>query len=143
MTTHADRTPAAYVLPGFPGPTIRDTEPDRAGALLDELDSLITELDSAIGDQNTARLVLADAELELSVIEASLTLTTEGKNEAERKARLVLALRDDGGYQTLASAAREARAAVHDTERRLTVIKERCRLVRAALALAAGAGGLS
>ena len=120
-------------------PTVRDPDAlDPTGALLDELDSLIAELDAALGDHNAGRTVVADAELELSIIEASLTLTTEGRNEAERKARLVLALREDGGYQALAAAAREARATIHQAERRLTVVKERCRLVRAALAAALG-----
>jgi hypothetical protein len=119
---------------------------DRAGALLDELDSLISDLDAAIGDQYAARAVLADAELEMSVIEASITLDTTGPNETARKAAVTLALRQDPGYAELARTAREARTALHDADRRYQVIKARCGLVRAALALLtapapAGAGG--
>ena len=109
-----------------------------AHALLETLDALIGELDSALADAGTARLVVSDAEAEMAIIEASLTLDIEGKNETERKARLVLALRDDGGYQELARTARDARTALFQAERRLTVTKARIGLVRTALAVIAG-----
>src|SRR5436190_2135752 len=100
MTHHSpDHVPAVCV----------PADADRAGALLDELDDLITLIDSVMQDQIAARVVLTDAEIEQAIIEAELTLTVEGKNETERKARLTLALRDDAAYQTHASAAREAR----------------------------------
>lgn len=108
---------------------------DRAGCLLDELDSFIAELDDIMRDQAAARLVIGDAESEQAIIEASLTLTTDGKNEAARKAALTLALAEDAGYQRLAAVVREARAALFDADRRLSVVKARMALVRAALAL--------
>lgn len=119
-------------------PLVVERVHDHGGALLDELNTLIADLDAVLADQSAARLTIADAEAEMSLIEASLALTTEGKNESERKARLTLALRDDAGYQELARVARDSRAALYDADRRLAVIKERCRLVRAALALLTG-----
>ena len=113
-------------------PTI-SIDADHAGRLLDELDDLISLIDSVIGDQCAARAVLADAEMEQAIIEAEHTLSVEGKNETERKARLTLTLRDDAAYQTHAAAAREARAALHQCDRRLTVAKLRVTLVKAAL----------
>ena len=118
-------------------PTVAGRIHDRGGALLDELDTLISDLDATLADQAAARLAVADAAAEMAIIDASLALSIEGKNEAERKARLTLALRDDGGYQELCRVAREARAALHDADRRATVIKARMQLVRAALALLA------
>src|SRR5581483_1802568 len=113
-------------------PTIT-IDPDRTGALLDELDDLIALIDTVMQEQITARVVLADAELEQAIIEAEHTLNIEGRNDAERKARLTLALRDDVAYQTHASAAREARGMLHDCERRLTVARLRVTLIRVAL----------
>ena len=115
--------------------TSRHTDPHE---LLDKLDAFIDELDAAHADASAARLVVSDAEAEMAIIEASLTLDIEGKNETERKARLVLALRDDGGYQELARTARHARATLLDAERRVAVVKQRIGLMRAALALVAG-----
>ena len=115
-----------------------DPDRDRGAALLDELDDLISSLDATLADQRTARLVLADAESEAAIIEASITLTVEGRNEQERRARLTLALRDDAGYQELTRVAREARASLYDCERRLAVLKARVGLVRAAIALHIG-----
>ena len=120
-------------------PTVRvPADTDRAGALLDELDSLIAELDSALADANAARLVITDAETEMGMIAASVTLTTNGGNAAQRKAIIALALRDDPAYQTHAQATRHARAGLLDAERRAAVVKHRIALARAALALLAG-----
>ncbi len=116
---------------------VRDTTGDRGAALVDELDDLIAALDEALANQTAARLVIADAELEMSIIEASVTLTVEGRNETERKARLTLALAEDAGYRTHAQAARDARLAMWEAERAIAVVKQRIGLVRAALALLA------
>ena len=114
---------------------VRDTEDDRAAALLDEFDSLVSELDAAMTEQAEARAVVSEAETEMTVIEAEHALATEGRNEQERKARLVLALRDDPAYQVHAATARHARGALYTAERRLAVCKARMALVRAALGL--------
>ena len=115
--------------------TVRDVEQDRTAALLDELDSLIAALDAALAEQNGARATIADGELEMQLIAASLTLSTEGRNESERRARLTLALHDDPGYQACAATVRHARAALLSAERTITIIKARMALVKAALAL--------
>ena len=73
--------------------TVREALSDQAGALLDELDTLISDLDAALAEQHAARLVIADAELEMALIEASLTLSTNGGNAETRKATVFLALR--------------------------------------------------
>lgn len=126
MTTHPNGSLPIVRVPA-------DT--DRAGALLDELDTLIGELDSALADTNAARLVISDAEMEMELIAASITLMAGGKNEAERKARLALALREDAGYQHFAATARAARASLFGAERRAAVLKQRIALVRHALGL--------
>lgn len=72
--------------------------------------------------------------------EASLTVAgLPRKNEAERKAFLLLALLDDGDYRNVEDAAQEASEALRDTERQVQVLRERWRLLRAALALDAAA----
>ncbi len=121
-----------FMLDGTPVVPVRDDR-DPAGRLLDELDSLISDLDTAIADADAARQVIADAESEMAIIEASVTLGIEGRNEALRKALIVLALRDDAGFQALAATAREARASLRAAERRLVIIKQRIGLVWAAV----------
>ena len=122
-------------------PTI-EMSADPHGALLNEIDDLIAALNGALSDQASARLVIADAESEQAIIEASLTLTIEGRNEAERRARLLLALRDDAVYQELGRTLRYARAALWQAERTFTVTKHRLRLVHAAMSVAAETTGL-
>ena len=132
----ASPAPAAEAL------VVRDVLTDRAGALLDELDTLISELGDALADADAARRVIADAETEMEMIAASLTLATEGRNdEMERKARLALALRADAGYRSLAQTVRHARASLLPAERRATLVRQRIALVRAALALLGHDGG--
>jgi hypothetical protein len=103
--------------------------------LLAELDSIIRDLDAALADAAQARITLADTELEMAVIEASLVLDITGSNETQRKAALTLRLREDGPYQEMSRIARDARTAIWDAERRAEVAKQRCRMLRAALAL--------
>ena len=134
MTTNGRRRPAL----ALDVPTVTGHIHDRSGALLDELDDLIAALDATLADQAAARLAIADAEAEQAIIEASLMLATEGKNEGERKGRLTLALHADPGYAELARVARGARAVLFDADRRVAVIKARMQLVRAALALLTG-----
>ena len=128
MTMHPNGSLPAVRIP---------PDADRPGALLDELDTLIADLDAALADANAARLVITDAEMEMELIAASVTLDTTGPNDTARKAAITLALRDDPAYQTHAQAARHARAGLLDAERRAVVVKQRITLVRAALALAA------
>src|SRR5262249_20790052 len=74
---------------------VRGELSDSAGALLDERDTLIADLDAAIADQNRARIVVADAELGMSITEANHTLGINGTNAETRKALLALALARD------------------------------------------------
>jgi hypothetical protein len=94
-----------------------------------------TDLDDALADAAAARIVIADTETEMAVIEASITLGTSGPNETARKAAVTLALREDAGDQSFATAVREARVSLYSAERRQVVAKQRIYLLRAALAL--------
>ncbi len=70
-------------------------------------------------------------------LEAAVTLRVEGGNKQQRKARITLALAELSAHQCVAAEARTAREWPADAERRATVAKERCRPLRAALALLA------
>jgi hypothetical protein len=106
---------------------------DQRGALLDDYDTAISELDAALTDAMHARLALADAEADLSLIEARAILAASGGNAETRKATVTLALADDPAWQDRSRTARTARIGITDAERRATLAKERCRLLRAAL----------
>ena len=102
---------------------------------LDAWDSAIADLDAAYTTAAQARLALERHQRHLEAIEASVALGIEGKNAEERRARLVLALNDDPRHLAAVRAIDEHRAQLLDAERRVQVTKERCRLMRAALAL--------
>jgi hypothetical protein len=72
-------------------------------------------------------------------IEAGLMLTIEGSNAETRKARLTLALADDARYEAARGQVAAARQALADADRRVLVTRERCRLLRATLALVSDA----
>ena len=95
----------------------------------------IAALDLALADAAAARAAIDAETLPLERIEASTVLTIEGGNAETRKARLTLALADDARYQTHLAALRAARERLLDAERRVAVAKERCRLLRASLAM--------
>jgi hypothetical protein len=125
----ATMTSAPFVIPTEPRPGIAD---------LDEYDSAIAALDLALRDADAARRDLEAARRELELIEARhVAAGIDGRNEAERKARLLLALLDDPAYRNADDRARDACEAQRDAERRVRVLMERCRLLRAAVALAA------
>ncbi len=109
---------------------------DTALADLDAWDDAITALDAALTDVAHARHAAQDAEGQMAVIEARTTLATNGANAETRKAAVALVLAGDGIYRQAATRAREARLRLTDAERRAIVAKERCRLLRVALALA-------
>ncbi len=113
-------------------------EPAAALADLGAWDDAITALDTALADAARARLAAQDAEQNMAIIEARTLLVTTGGNAETRKAALMLALAEDGAYQESARGARSARMALAGAERRAAGAKERGRLLRAALALAAG-----
>ena len=102
---------------------------------LDQWDDAIAQLDIAIVDAARARDRLADTAEAMAVAEAQISLTIEGKNEVERKARLVLALDASEGYRALVEQRSGDRLALADAERRIEVTRQRCRLLREAVRL--------
>jgi hypothetical protein len=103
---------------------------------LDEWHRAIDELDIALADAGAARAAIDAATLKLERIEAREMLTIEGGNAETRKARLTLALADHPEYQQQVEALRMARERQFDADRRATVQRERCRLLRATFGLA-------
>ena len=110
---------------------------DPAGEL-DLWDEAIADLSLAMRDAAEARAQIDALTVQLDRLEAGAVLAVEGKNESERKARLTLALADDARYETCRQRLAEARQALWDAERRVAVTKERCRLLRLSVTLAAG-----
>ncbi len=102
---------------------------------LDAWDDAITDLNDALTDVAAARLTLDQLHRTLDAVEASLSLMVEGKNADERKARLLLVLNDDSRHQQTVSSIAVQRNRLLDAERRVMVAKERCRLLRSAVAL--------
>jgi hypothetical protein len=95
----------------------------------------IALLDEAMRDLTAARAAIeADAQT-LERLEASRVLTIEGGNAETRKARLTLELADDARYQAHLGNLRAARERLADADRRVAIQRERCRLLRATLAL--------
>ena len=102
----------------------------------------ITALELAYRDADAARRELERARRDMDVAEARLLVAgVDGKNEAERKAHLLLALLQDSAYRDADERAQEAGEDLHQAERQVRVLMERCRLQRAALALTAGQVG--
>ena len=96
----------------------------------------ISALDTSLVSADTARRDLDRAGREMDVAEARLTAADiEGKNEAERQARRLLALLDHGDYRDADQRAQDAAEGLRQAERQVRVLTERCRLLRAALAL--------
>jgi hypothetical protein len=128
--------------------TMTTTEPVRsipaievAGcrADLDAWEDCIVAMDAAMRDAATARREIDELSTTLERIEASKVLTVEGRNAEERKARLTLELADDARYCGVLADVRAARERLADADRRVLVSRERCRLLRSALALGADA----
>ena len=124
----------AIFLPGYRAMT------DTALGDLDAYDSAIAELDAALTDAARERLIIHEAGTELALMEAQVSLTVEGRNEAERKARLTVALHENSEYEQARVRDRDARFRLADAERRVMVARERCRLLRCALEGASRAG---
>ena len=111
--------------------------PDPRGDL-DVYDDTIDALDAAYRDADAARRELDAARRSMDVAEARIVVAgIEGKNEAERRARLLLALLDDAAYRHADWRAQEAAEGQRNAERQVRIVTERCRLLRASLALAA------
>ena len=106
-----------------------------ARAELQAWEAAITDLDVALADLAGARAMIDAESGMLDRLEASKVLSIEGPNAEARKARLTLELADDARYQAHLAGLRQARERLADADRRVTVAKERCRLLRAALAV--------
>jgi hypothetical protein len=106
-----------------------------ARAELHAWDEAIRDLDIALADLTSARATIDAESTLLDRLEASKVLSIEGPNAEARKARLTLELADDARYQAHLTALRQARERLADADRRVAVAKERCRLLRAALAV--------
>ena len=115
--------------------TVPPIEHTNLQADLDTWDDAIAMLNDALVDAATARLRLDQLHRTLEAVEASASLTIEGKNAEERRARLVLVLTDDHRRAETVTAIDVQRARLLDAERRVQVAKERTRLLRASLAL--------
>ena len=114
-------------------------EPLPGLALLDEYDNVIAALDLALRDADAARRTLDHARRRMDVAEARIIAAgVEGKNEAERKARLLLALLEDRPHRDADQQAQDAAEEQRQAERQVRVVTERCRLLRASLALYSG-----
>ena len=109
-----------------------------ARTALAEWEREIKRLDVALRDAATARETITTQESNKAYLEAELLFKIEGRNAEARKARLMLALPDDGAWCYADRDVNEARERLADAERRITVSKERCRLLRAAVALHSG-----
>ena len=111
-------------------------EPTPGLSLLDEYDSAIAALDLALRDADAARRTLDQARRQMEVAEARIIAAgVEGKNESERKARLLLALLEDRVYRDADQQAQDAAEEQRQAERQVRILTERCRLLRASLAL--------
>ena len=118
--------------------TVPSIERPDPRAELDAYDDMIAALDHAYRDADAARREIDAARRDMDIAEARIIVAgVEGKNEAERKARLLLALLDDAAYRDADQRAQDAAEALRHAERQVRILTERCRLLRAALALVA------
>lgn len=106
-----------------------------ARAELHAWESAIADLDQALADLAGSRAMIDAESGMLDRLEAGKVLSIEGPNAEARKARLTLELADDARYQSHLASLRQARERLADADRRVAVAKERCRLLRAALAV--------
>lgn len=77
----------------------------RCRELIVEIEGVDERIIARLGEQAELQQQLAAAQAELSDAEALVALTVEGKNDVERKARRVAALRDDPAYEVAAGSA--------------------------------------
>ena len=82
--------------------------------------------------------MLTDAERKAKLLAARALLNITGSNEGMRKAALAVALSESIPYQDMTAEVRALRERLADAERRAAILWERCRLHRAAVAVALG-----
>ena len=93
------------------------------------------EADTAPSGTNTDPRELANTEREADLFEARALLSVTGANAETRKAALAVALSESIRYQDITAEVRAPRERLADAERQVAVLKERCRLHRAAVAV--------
>lgn len=124
--------------------------------LIAEYQQQVQELAEALADQSTARRLTAQAERDHDEYVAAISLglvevrdpdgvlTVEGRNETERKHRQTIALAtaerftdENPDFSAAIAALRSARLYEDDTNRRVAVLREACRLLSGVLGVAA------
>jgi hypothetical protein len=116
------------------------TTTDPLSATLATIDALITR--AVALSQDIARLKQELSELgeERRLREAVLLLSIEGRNEAERQARLRLELSSDADYRTLLQAEKDARLKLAEVEGKRWASRQKVAVCLALLRMAAGPG---
>ena len=85
--------------------------------------------------------MLTDAERWGVLFAAHAMLSITGSSESMRKAALAVALSESITYQDITAEVRALRERLADAERQAAILRERCRLHRAAVAVALGSDG--
>ena len=124
----------------FPGTTPEIIAQTRARELalgeLDGWEDAIDALNLALTDAAVCRDRLAGLSDLMECEEAKATLEATGGNAEQRKAAVTLALHADGAaYADLTAQSRAIRLKLADAERRAEIARQRCRLLREAVAL--------
>ncbi len=112
--------------------------PDPLSETLATIDALITRAVALSQDVARLKQTLSDLAEERRVREAVLTLGISGKNEAERQARLRLALFSDADYRRMAEEEKAARLKLAEAEANLWAARQRLAVTLALLKVAAG-----
>jgi hypothetical protein len=107
---------------------------DPITADFDTWDDLIQVLSDAMWSMARTKLLIEEEQAAIERIEASHILRVEGPNAEARKASLTLELADDAAYAAHLRTLRQAKERLMGDERVIATTKERCRLIRAAIA---------
>jgi hypothetical protein len=111
--------------------------------ILDRYTTAIAELGQQLEQASAARLELDELERAITLVEAARLLGgVEGTNEAQRKANLLVMLEADEDYSDLRLEALALRKRIAESDTQIQISRERCRLLRLSLALAAPQGVL-
>jgi hypothetical protein len=102
------------------------------------IDELIVQTVALSQDAARLKQELAELGEERRVREAVLLLSIEGRNEAERQARLRLELSSDADYRTLLQAEKDARLKLAEVEGKRWASRQKVAVCLALLRLAAG-----
>jgi hypothetical protein len=117
-----------------------NTRPDPLAEVLATIDALIDRGVRLSQDAARLKQELSDLAEERRVREAVLLLGVEGKNDAERQARLRLELAADADYRRMAGEERAARLKLAEVEAKRWAARMKTHTCLALLKLAAGQG---